>query len=134
MTAVSHVLYPLQMYPMTDVWPGLIGPRNNTYKSIRLYGEGYNLYYSTWCSNEHELYNLNVCDTIVEHVSGDTKLLSNLIIYRTTLDNSITFYLRKMAPNQPKSLFYYWAIQLPKSSPDSTRCCLCLSRARVRFV
>ncbi|KFY67158.1 hypothetical protein V496_01732 [Pseudogymnoascus sp. VKM F-4515 (FW-2607)] len=38
---------------------GLVGPRNNTYKSIRLYGEGYNLYYSTWCSNEHELYNLN---------------------------------------------------------------------------
>ncbi|KFY03339.1 hypothetical protein O988_01570 [Pseudogymnoascus sp. VKM F-3808] len=38
---------------------GLVGPRNNTYKSIRLYGEGYNLYYSTWCSNEHELYNLD---------------------------------------------------------------------------
>lgn len=33
---------------------------NNTYKSLRLLGEGYNLYYSVWCSNEHELYDLSV--------------------------------------------------------------------------
>jgi hypothetical protein len=51
---------------MTDYWLGLVGPRNNTYKSIRLYGEGYNLYYSTWCSNEHELYNLDVCFHVVK--------------------------------------------------------------------
>ncbi|RDW68702.1 sulfatase family protein [Aspergillus mulundensis] len=31
---------------------------NNTYKSVRIIGEGYNLYYSVWCSNEHELYDL----------------------------------------------------------------------------
>lgn len=33
---------------------------NNTYKALRLIGEGYNLYYSVWCSNEHELYDLKV--------------------------------------------------------------------------
>ncbi|KAJ5290722.1 uncharacterized protein N7443_010975 [Penicillium atrosanguineum] len=32
---------------------------NNTYKSLRLLGEGYNLYYSVWCNNEHELYDLS---------------------------------------------------------------------------
>ncbi|KAL3475985.1 alkaline-phosphatase-like protein [Aspergillus californicus] len=32
---------------------------NNTYKSVRLMGEGYNLYYSVWCNNEHELYDLS---------------------------------------------------------------------------
>ncbi|KAL4901997.1 hypothetical protein BDW74DRAFT_66581 [Aspergillus multicolor] len=31
---------------------------NNTYKSVRIIGSGYNLYYSVWCSNEHELYDL----------------------------------------------------------------------------
>jgi hypothetical protein len=38
---------------------------NNTYKSVRLLGEGYNLYYSVWCNNEHELYDLSVsyCQT-----------------------------------------------------------------------
>jgi arylsulfatase A-like enzyme len=33
---------------------------NNTYKSLRIIGKGYNLYYSVWCNNEHELYDLNV--------------------------------------------------------------------------
>ncbi|KAI6712280.1 hypothetical protein JHW43_005200 [Diplocarpon mali] len=32
---------------------------NNTYKALRLIGPGYNLYYSVWCTNEHELYDLD---------------------------------------------------------------------------
>lgn len=36
---------------------------NNTHKSVRLLGEGYNLYYSVWCNNEHELYDLSVGQT-----------------------------------------------------------------------
>jgi hypothetical protein len=32
------------------------GIHNNTYKSMRVIGAGYNLYYSVWCTNEHELY------------------------------------------------------------------------------
>lgn len=36
---------------------------NNTYKSVRLLGKGYNLYYSVWCNNEHELYDLTVGQT-----------------------------------------------------------------------
>lgn len=34
---------------------------NNTYKSVRILGDGYNLYYSVWCTNEHELYDMTVC-------------------------------------------------------------------------
>lgn len=34
--------------------------KRNTYKSVRILGDGYNLYYSVWCNNEHELYNLEV--------------------------------------------------------------------------
>ena len=33
---------------------------NNTYKAIRVVGKAYNLYYSVWCTNEHELYDLTV--------------------------------------------------------------------------
>ncbi|CAK7198755.1 hypothetical protein SEUCBS139899_001419 [Sporothrix eucalyptigena] len=32
---------------------------NNTYKAVRIIGRSYNLYYSVWCSGEHELYNLD---------------------------------------------------------------------------
>lgn len=28
----------------------------NTYKALRVYSDDYNLYYSVWCNNEHELY------------------------------------------------------------------------------
>lgn len=33
---------------------------NNTYKGVRLIGRDYNLYYSVWCTNETELYDLKV--------------------------------------------------------------------------
>lgn len=38
--------------------------RNNTYKSLRIIGEGYNLYYSVWCTGDKEYYDLVVsnCD------------------------------------------------------------------------
>lgn len=41
---------------------------NNTYKAVRIIGQGYNLYYSVWCNNEHELYNLEVSQISVKHV------------------------------------------------------------------
>ncbi|QSZ31021.1 hypothetical protein DSL72_000582 [Monilinia vaccinii-corymbosi] len=31
---------------------------NNTYKALRIISDSYNLYYSVWCTNEHELYDL----------------------------------------------------------------------------
>lgn len=42
---------------------------NNTYKGLRLNGKGYSLYYSVWCSGEHELYNMNV-STITYYLRG----------------------------------------------------------------
>ncbi|KAJ3531101.1 hypothetical protein NM208_g9030 [Fusarium decemcellulare] len=37
---------------------GQIVVPNNTYKGVRIVHEDYDLYYSAWCSNEHELYDL----------------------------------------------------------------------------
>ena len=39
-----------------DGSPGII--RNNTYKALRIVSKEYSLYYSVWCTNEHELYDL----------------------------------------------------------------------------
>lgn len=33
---------------------------NNTYKALRLIGNDYDLSYTVWCTNEHELYDLKV--------------------------------------------------------------------------
>lgn len=43
---------------------------NNTYKALRIVGDGYNLYYSVWCSNEHELYDLNVSSNFAALLVG----------------------------------------------------------------
>ncbi len=37
---------------------GLENGLNNTYKSLRVIGEDYDLAYTVWCSNEHELYEM----------------------------------------------------------------------------
>lgn len=36
------------------------GSQNNTYKSLRIMGQGYNYAYTVWCTNQHELYDMNV--------------------------------------------------------------------------
>lgn len=33
---------------------------NNTYKALRVVGDEYSFYYSIWCNNEHELYDMKV--------------------------------------------------------------------------
>lgn len=48
---------------------------NNTYKAIRISGSGYNLYYSIWCNNEHELYDMDV----------DPGQLNNLLLSDTVM-------------------------------------------------
>lgn len=35
----------------------------NTYKALRVIGDGYNLYYSVWCDGSHEIYNMLVRTT-----------------------------------------------------------------------
>lgn len=38
--------------------------QNNTYKSLRLIGNDYSVYYSVWCSNEKELFNMKVSNNL----------------------------------------------------------------------
>lgn len=58
---------------------------NNTYKALRLIGGDYNLYYSVWCSGEHQLYDLNV--------SANFRLTSSLLLtpHRMTSMNSTIY-------------------------------------------
>jgi Sulfatase len=47
---------------------------NNTYKAIRVIGQGYNLYYSVWCHNERELYDLQRDPHQLENLLGERSL------------------------------------------------------------
>lgn len=44
-------------------YPGIEGLQNNTYKSLRILGQGYSYLYSVWCTNEHELYDMTIDPT-----------------------------------------------------------------------
>jgi hypothetical protein len=54
---------------------------NNTYKAIRVHSPTYTLYYSIWCTNEHELYDMNV----------DPGQLTNLLSAANTLNTSFRY-------------------------------------------
>ena len=56
----KSVCTPVLIYTLTELTiPKLVSyGANNTYKALRVIGDTYNLYYSVWCTNEHELYDL----------------------------------------------------------------------------
>lgn len=39
---------------------GTLDVTNTTYKALRIMGNGYDYYYSVWCTNQHELYDMSV--------------------------------------------------------------------------
>ncbi|KAI6789387.1 Arylsulphatase [Hortaea werneckii] len=51
---------------------------NHTYKALRLVGEDYNILYTVWCTNEHELYDLNKDPWEMENIytQDDNRTLS----------------------------------------------------------
>lgn len=47
---------------------------NNTYKSLRLIGDGYSFYYSVWCNDQHELYDMIVSIRLSSSTHGHADL------------------------------------------------------------
>ena len=57
--SIIHSLLPSVGFHATDSHLDTLH-ENNTYKAITILGPGYNLYYSVWCNNEYELYDMDV--------------------------------------------------------------------------
>ncbi|KAI0422218.1 alkaline-phosphatase-like protein [Xylaria grammica] len=55
----------------------VLSQEHNTYKAIRLSGPDYNLYYSVWCNNEHELYDMSVDQGQMHNLLNPSTLLSS---------------------------------------------------------
>ena len=58
---------------MTDSLAADLSAYNNTYKSLRVIGDGYDLYYSVWCNNEHELYDMSVSPRFLKIFSSGAR-------------------------------------------------------------
>lgn len=60
-------------YGIAEPLGGLSYP-NNTYKALRLVSGNYSLYYSVWCTGEHEFYNLHQDPGQMHNLFADPKL------------------------------------------------------------
>ncbi|KAI0023547.1 arylsulfatase [Xylariomycetidae sp. FL0641] len=54
----------------------------NTYKALRISGPGYNLYYSVWCNNEHELYDMDADPAQMDNLLASTAASEKLMAKR----------------------------------------------------
>jgi len=56
-----------------DLFYGQRNRVNNTYKTVRVVAEEYDLAYTVWCTNEHELYDMKVgaCILFLPDVGGE---------------------------------------------------------------
>ncbi|KAJ6100451.1 hypothetical protein N7499_000081 [Penicillium canescens] len=94
---------------------------NNTYKSVRLLGEGYNLYYSVWCNNEHELYDLstdpyqlhNLYPGTSQLSGGDTRILGRSI---SQAINRLDALLMVLKSCQGVTCIHPWNVLQPQDS------------------
>ena len=51
---------PYEVDPYSDI--KIVGEANSTYKGLRIVSDRYSLFYSVWCTNEHELYDMTAND------------------------------------------------------------------------
>ncbi|KAG9812491.1 Arylsulphatase, partial [Aureobasidium melanogenum] len=60
-------------FGIAEPYGGLSYP-NNTYKALRLVSANYSLYYSVWCTGEHEFYDLHSDPSQMHNFFADPKL------------------------------------------------------------
>ncbi|RAH42610.1 sulfatase family protein [Aspergillus brunneoviolaceus CBS 621.78] len=93
---------------------------NNTYKSARILSPEYNLYYSVWCNNDHELYDLSVdpyqMNNIYSH-SG-AKLLGRPL---ATLIDRIDALLLVLKSCQGRTCIEPWKVLHPSGNVRSLK-------------
>ena len=69
---------------------------NNTYKSLRLVGSGFSMYYSVWCNGEHEFYDMIVSFDASTTTSLDSKLtgfVRPILISSRTSSSTATYLM-----------------------------------------
>lgn len=71
---IPEGIYGLETYPHT----------NHTFKSLRITGKSYNLYYSVWCTKEHELYNMKTDPHQLHNLYGADGNLCGVTVRKLT--------------------------------------------------
>lgn len=69
--------------------------QNNTYKALRIVSPSWNLYYSVWCTNEHELYDMKV-RSVRLHQQNFTNMMP---LERPRTAEQFTFFRQEIIPS-----------------------------------
>ncbi|KAI5457457.1 alkaline-phosphatase-like protein [Mariannaea sp. PMI_226] len=101
--------------------------RSNTYKGLRIVHEDYNLYYSVWCNNEHELYDLktdpgqlhNLVDEREWVAESDSTLLANSSI--TQVLHRLDALMMVLKSCQGKVCIESWGVLHPQGDVKSLK-------------
>ncbi|KAH7003114.1 alkaline-phosphatase-like protein [Fusarium venenatum] len=92
---------------------------NNTYKSVRLIGSGYNLMYSARCTDEHELYNMHTDPYQMNNIyQSKGYLLENSVGKVVSRLNGLMMVLKRC---QSQQCVYPWKTLHPKGNVKSHR-------------
>lgn len=70
--------------PYKSIGKSIKGRRKNTYKGLRIVSAGCNIYYSVWCTNEHELYDMTTdeyqMDNLLAHIRDIRNVESDRVV------------------------------------------------------
>lgn len=89
----------------------------NTYKAIRIAGSTYNVYYSVWCHNEHELYDMNADVEQMNNLHGTSGTLYGRPIAQVVARLDAALLVLKTC--QGDTCVHPWAALQPNDDVDS---------------
>ncbi|KAI0484810.1 arylsulfatase precursor [Xylariaceae sp. FL0804] len=82
---VEHINLEFWGDPVPEgIYGSYIGSQNNTYKSVRVVAEDYNLAYTVWCNNDHELYDMKHDPTQLHNLYGTNGTVSGWPVHALT--------------------------------------------------
>ena len=95
---------------------------NTTYKAVRVMGEDYNFYYSVWCNNEHELYDMvkdqGQMDNIYKRV-GTTFNIGNRQVTLKQLETRLDALLLVLKDCKGQTCIKPWSALHPNGGVES---------------
>ncbi|KAJ6151757.1 hypothetical protein N7470_006885 [Penicillium chermesinum] len=76
--------------PFKNNVPLPVAVSNNTYKGLRIVSDDYSLYYSVWCTNEHELYDMVKDEYQMDNLLRDTTDITRISARSTYLGRHLS--------------------------------------------
>lgn len=82
--------------PYKRIGQSVEGRRKNTYKGLRIVSAGCNIYYSVWCTNEHELYDMSTDEFQMNNLLANTRDVRDIESDRIVCGRSLRQFVARL--------------------------------------